>query len=345
MSKNWGNAALLVLVFALCLAHVPCLHGATPEARKPRPFDFFNVEAAANDFTNAYLLAYLNYYSTNTSLGAKNFDEFMDRFKAMFRPLGIINFDFISIRSKTADTQALVLSNNRTVWVIFRGSENSDSDVNEGAIKAYYDWILTDFNIFKVRVPGEAKNVRVHRGFWNALAVAYPPLKRQITSHLKGGRKIWVTGFSLGGALATVGSYRLIGEGFPVKGTVAFGCPRTGNRAFIRKLNRMLPLYQRWIYDRDLVTMMPPFILGFRHAGKNQLIKADGSIKLDAFRIPLFGKSKSHNMTLYLKHLYAALDPKVRPFLPQPPQVLEMREDLALEKAMREVETQKPDGN
>lgn len=333
---------LSVILLVLPLAWLPAA-GFGEVSQKPLPYDLFEREARGNSFLNAYLLAYMEYFTTSTSCEAPDFDTFMERFKKRFRPLGIKNFDFINIMAVTADTQAVVCSNDTTVWVAFRPSENSKSDATIGFLKAFFDWVLTNFNIAKIRIPGENSAVKAHRGFWNAAAVAYPTLKRMVNDHRKGGKKLWITGFSLGGALAAITGYRLVKDGIPVDGVVSFGAPRTGNSKFCKRLNQTLPLYHRWIYDRDLVTMIPPFLFGFRHAGKANVIKENGRIKLDTSQALLFGKSKSHKLPLYMQPIHAQLPASIRDLLP-PPVPLDacptpVGDDSGLEDQIRQIES------
>lgn len=334
---------LVIGVLIIILSSVMPGGAAAQTANQALPYDLFDREARDNNYLNTYLLAYMEYFTTSTSFAAPNFDIFMERFKKKFRPLGIKYFDFINITAETADTQAVVCSNDTTVWVAFRPSEDAKSDATIGILKAFFDWVLTNFNIGKIRIPGENSAVKVHRGFWNAAAVAYPTLKRMVNEQMKGGKKLWITGFSLGGALAAITGYRLVKSGIPVSGVVSFGAPRTGNSRFCKRLNQSLPLYHRWIYDRDLVTMVPPFLFGFRHAGKANTINDNGRIKLDTSQALLFGKSKSHKLPLYMKPIFEKIPEATRRLLPSPAtldaQPVAVDDDKGLEDRIRQIET------
>ena len=111
----------------------------------------FEDKAVGHSLVNAYLLMYAAHNTYENRMDVANFLEFKKRFKEIFEPLGIDRFDFIDVREKTADTQAVVMSNSKLVIVAFRGSESSKNK-KFSPTKFAYDWILTDFNFFKKRI-------------------------------------------------------------------------------------------------------------------------------------------------------------------------------------------------
>ena len=98
------------------------------------------------------------------------------------------------------------------VILAFSGSEAESSAV---VVK---DWLLTDARM-KMR---EFDDVLVHSGFYDALALVYKDVKAGIEEH-KGDREIWVTGHSLGAALAVMAAYQLAHDGIPVTGVLSPG--------------------------------------------------------------------------------------------------------------------------
>ncbi len=61
----------------------------------------------------------------------------------------------------------------------------------------------------------------------------------------------WGAGHSLGGALATLTAYDLQAEfGFRELQCYTFGCPRTGNHAFARDYERVVPDTWHVVNDR-----------------------------------------------------------------------------------------------
>ena len=102
---------------------------------------------------------------------------------------------------------------------------------------------------------------------------AYEIVKAEAQEAVADGRKIWLTGHSLGGALATLCAYRLHKQGVPVRGVITIGSPRVGNPAFANDFNSMFGAKStRWVDDDDFVTQIPPELGGpleYRHVGSS----------------------------------------------------------------------------
>ena len=116
-----------------------------------------------------------------------------------------------------------------------------------------------------------ARGAKVHRGFKNALDEVWEDLFPYLAALQRRGCKIWMTGHSLGAALATLAADRY-GE---VQGVYTFGSPRVGNRRF--KENYSIRAY-RFVNGNDMVARVPP--PGFYvHVGEPRFIDHEGSIR------------------------------------------------------------------
>ena len=84
-------------------------------------------------------------------------------------------------------------------------------------------------------------------------------------------KPVWITGHSLGGALATVAAWRLLKMGVNVKGLYTFGSPRAGNHAFVhdlrvRAFDRGMKIPKgegnlaRFVHHMDIVARIPPIM-------------------------------------------------------------------------------------
>ena len=163
-------------------------------------------------------------------------------------------------------TQCFVASNDKFAVVAFRGSEARlrDGDSDPGYIFA--DW-LANFNF----LPEEwDQGGNVHRGFKAALLEVWTDLEDYISSLQKNNLKIWITGHSLGAALATLAADRY-GN---VQGLYTFGSPRVGDRDFKRDFKVKA---HRIVNNSDIVTKVPPSGM-FRHVGELKFIDSDGVI-------------------------------------------------------------------
>ena len=176
------------------------------------------------------------------------------------------SFDFFD----NQDTQGFVAEGNEAIIVAFRGTQPNrpmDWFVDVRATRGHWD-----HNI------GE-----VHDGFYGALrkvwGVTLPNgevLPRRLVN--RGNKTIWITGHSLGGALAELcAAQAMFCSRIPVQGVYTFGQPRVGNKAFATAVNDKLGsgIY-RFVNDRDIVPRVPLFTMGFCHYGNQTFFDQDG---------------------------------------------------------------------
>ena len=166
---------------------------------------------------------------------------------------------------KTAE--CFVASDDKFAIVAFRGSEvrlkEGETDYNN----IFADWIA-NFNF----LPEEwQQGGKVHRGFKAALDEVWEELEKYISNLNNIKRKIWMTGHSLGAALATLAADRYRN----VKGLYTYGSPRVGDKDF-KKNFRMNTC--RFVNNNDIVTKVPPAGM-YRHVGELRHIDGDGVIR------------------------------------------------------------------
>ena len=180
-----------------------------------------------------------------------------------FRKAGLDEVRFFDKRS----TQCFVASNREFAVVAFRGSEvwrrrgaNDGHDLTADLMTNADFWLAN-----------WTRGAKVHRGFKNALDEVWEDLFPYLAALQRRGCKIWMTGHSLGAALATLAADRY-GE---VQGVYTFGSPRVGNRRF--KENYSIRAY-RFVNGNDMVARVPP--PGFYvHVGEPRFIDHEGSIR------------------------------------------------------------------
>jgi triacylglycerol lipase len=114
---------------------------------------------------------------------------------------------------------------------------------------------------------------RVHLGFSDAVSTVWPDVQRLLGAPAH-ATPLWVTGHSLGGAMATLASVRLADEGYTVRAVYTYGSPRVGDRTFRDKYT--LANY-RFVNDDDLVPHMP-FRPCYKHVGDLKLLDRQGHL-------------------------------------------------------------------
>jgi len=167
-------------------------------------------------------------------------------------------------------TECMVGWNDEVMVVSFRGTElKSRSAAHE---------IGTDMNTIPVPFEGGGK---VHKGFlkaleeiWNGSEGLEAFLEEAIRENPS--RPLWMTGHSLGGALATLCFARTP----EAKGLYVYGAPRVGDQKFVDIIQGR-PIW-RVEHGRDPVPMLPPDLptvnFEFKDAGNLVFINKDGHI-------------------------------------------------------------------
>lgn len=206
-------------------------------------------------------------------------------------------FTFIERAMGRGSAQAVIAKHGTLpiVVVSFRGTEPPSKDAPK--YRQLVD-LITDADALKTDLtnayfsPGWGY---AHRGFVSSFqALDDVDAGRALTRRLRMLTKddpnvgIWITGHSLGGALATLMTARLLDmkdQGIPlnIKGMVTFGSPMVGSPAFAARLDERAATYGvtlvRFRNDQDRVTEAPSFGLDFmnyRHAGTLAFLNASG---------------------------------------------------------------------
>lgn len=130
------------------------------------------------------------------------------------------------------------------------------------------DWI-TNVRIAPTMWPAGG---RVHEGFARAATRVHDAMAAALASI---DLPTFVTGHSLGGALATLAMSQ-----HPFVASYTFGAPRVGDAEFWQTITQ--PLY-RVVNNGDLVPSLPPRRIGYRHGGTCRHLATDGSLQTATF--------------------------------------------------------------
>ena len=177
------------------------------------------------------------------------------------------------------NTQAWLGTNDDHVVVAFRGTESPTS------LDGLKDILLTDaMNLLVVPegrlghdLAAAGVGARFHKGFVDAIADIWPPLSAAIEAEMKKmDRPLWLTGHSLGGALALLAAWLLKRKFIAVEEVCTFGAPMIGNRTACDAFNREFAgKIHRWVNGRDPVPKLPTMSLvanEFVHVDRERLI-------------------------------------------------------------------------
>jgi triacylglycerol lipase len=239
------------------------IHRRPPKLQTPadfkmttNPFAQFNPNTTRWDPNNALALA------CASNLAYENSDAVSVQLQAWgFDPA---RFTFLNKN----DTQGFVTATDEMVLVSFRGTQSND----------IWDWMTDARIVLRPYQPG-----LVHIGFYNALNDVWHEMNAAINACRDQGQSLWVTGHSLGAALAGLAVSRMIfEEQTPINGLYTFGHPRMGNFVFGNGYDtEFLAKTFRYVNDQDIVTRIPPRTLGYTHVGRLLFFDKDGRLQND----------------------------------------------------------------
>jgi len=149
-------------------------------------------------------------------------------------------------------TQVRIIKEWDRVIIAFRGTESDE----------LVDW-LTDLNILKEQFHGKS----CHSGFVQAYRDICLPIRRELRG-VPESIPVYITGHSLGAALATLCAFDFWTKGRRVDGVYTYGSPRVGGKGFRNAYRKHLSsITFRHVNHVDMVCKVPT-LLRWRHVGK-----------------------------------------------------------------------------
>lgn len=206
--------------------------------------------------------------------------QFENDLKPLDEALSQGNFARVATFNKNG-TQAFLAKRHDMAVLVFRGTEGVTED------------ILTDIKCRFVK----SKAGQLHTGFH----AAYEAVKEEIGFHIDQIQTlpIYITGHSLGAALATIAAWDL--ERDNLAACYTFGSPRVGDKNFDFKIKT--PVY-RVVRSADIVTSVPMMTMQYQHVGDQIYITQENTL----IRSPSFPRQFIRWLLVLIKRARGLLD-------------------------------------
>jgi len=218
---------------------------------------------------------------------------------------GEFTVDKTEFKSGTSQVMWAQHSTYPVVLIAFRGTEIRDGQEAD---------IWADLNFFQ----DEFIWGQVHGGFLSAFNSVEDQLLMTKLEEIKDQDvQIWITGHSLGAALATLLTAKILhkmdnGSKFNLKGLYTFGSPRVGNEEFADRFNESTARHNvsvmRFRNGADAVTRIPvsiPLIMKYKHVGNLVYLTQDGELlyNTDDVSRSVSGAFEDHRMVSYYEQI------------------------------------------
>lgn len=160
-------------------------------------------------------------------------------------------------------SQAALVEHNDYICMAFRGTDELE------------DWL----DNIKITATKQLFG-HFHLGFWEAVQDIWPPMLACYEEAQKNGsRPLFITGHSLGGAMATIAAAIMMHENKAVASVYTFGQPRTMRPLTSMKFNtKCKNIFFRFHNNNDIVTRIPARIAGYSHVGTYLYISQEETI-------------------------------------------------------------------
>jgi hypothetical protein len=179
-----------------------------------------------------------------------------DKIRAIGALFGLAEISILQQPAKStlplSDTRGIIASKDNALIIAFAGTDPLN----------LLNWV-SDFYLGR---PG----ADAHEGFQDAAAAVWPEVGAAIERCMVEKRVLFVTGHSLGAAIALATVDRARREKNLNNAQVfVFGAPRVGQAEFVARYNAAFgPTTYRFVHGRDIVPTVPPAELGFHHVGR-----------------------------------------------------------------------------
>ena len=173
-----------------------------------------------------------------------------------YKALGYAQVKYIDYHG----AQCYVVWSTSTIVVCFRGTEPSQWNDVKADLRAW---------------PEKEETGRVHKGFNTEVAKIIDRIEITL-QQMRGAKALYLTGHSLGGAMATIAAGKLEHVNF----LCTFGSPRTGWGQYVKNITCR---HVRFVNNNDIVPSVPPSFLMYKHHGELMYINYYGNIRKMSF--------------------------------------------------------------
>jgi pimeloyl-ACP methyl ester carboxylesterase len=142
--------------------------------------------------------------------------------------------------------------------------------------------LLIDLQIAQLVPYKHYPDAKVHSGFWKSYLAIADEVHKLLNIH--NVKNLFVTGHSLGGALATIASLDIVEElGIKNVSMVSLGAPRVGNAGYADLYASMLNNYYRITHASDPVVHLPYMYLNYKHIPHEIFYPKRGSLVSETY--------------------------------------------------------------
>lgn len=221
--------------------------------------------------------------------------------KNILNEISIKEHQFIDIDN----AEVYVFYNKKDLVISCRGTE--PTSLND---------ILADLEVIKAVWSFKEGRGYVHYGFKEEVDKVYKHIYQYVKNHAQ-DKKIWLTGHSLGAAMATQIAARLKEDGQKIQYVYTFGSPRPGGSEFAVWCDNNLK-HQRFVNNNDIVPCIPT-AFRWRHSGQCHYIKSSGKVtKLSAWSIArVLDKGLAIVVALFHARLDSVSDHSINDYIEQ----------------------------
>jgi triacylglycerol lipase len=222
----------------------------------------FKHDATDFELVNAWWLA-------EAALLAYGSEDFVNQ---KFEAAGLKGAGFAVQSFVQQNVQCFVAHNDQFIIASFRGTE----------VDNFWGSVMDVASDLKFIPVPDGFGGLVHQGFHHAISAVWEAVKNHLSQiqNSGGARTLWLTGHSLGAAIATLAAERIAADGdFEVRGLYTFGSPRVGDGGFKNRLTEsgLAARTFRFVNNSDIISKVPPGIL-YTHIGALKYIDNSGHL-------------------------------------------------------------------